>query len=155
MSFLRSIIVFGAALAVLNGCEGTQTGRTLFGTPSNTNIASIKLVLVGKPNRSIPASQVLPLQVNAYDQYGNLINATYNQDITVSSSGAACEIWFSFYVPESTSSPPPLTPTLDFNSPEEVAVYFVPDPSNGCTNQPNPVTITASAPGVQDATISF
>jgi hypothetical protein len=155
MSFLRSIIVFGAALAVLSGCEGTQTGRTLFGTPSDTNIASIKIVLVGTPNRSIPAAQSYPLQVNAYDRYGNLINATYNENITVSSNGGGCEIYFQFYTPNSTSSPPPPAVSLDFNTPQEVAVDFLPDPSDGCTNQPNPVTITASASGVPNASISF
>lgn len=148
MPFLRSIIVFVGAAAFLVGCEGTQTGRTLFGTPSNNQIASIQLILNQKPNRSSTSDQFLPLQVNAYDKWGNLINSPYNERITLSSNGD-CEIGFDFYTPNSTSTPPPYNVSVDFDSPEEIGVGF--DPTCG----PDPVTITASAAGVPNATVTF
>jgi hypothetical protein len=147
MSFLRSIICFGMALSVLAGCEGTQTGHTLFGAPSNNNIASIQLVFTQKPSRSTTSQQVLPLQVNAYDKWGNVITVPYNENITLSSNGV-CEIGFAFYT-TGTESPPPYDTSLSYNAPQVIGVGF--DPNCG----PDPVTITASAAGVTSATISF
>jgi hypothetical protein len=150
MSFSRSIFSITLCAAMLAGCEGTGTGRQLFGTPSSNTIASIQLVFPTQPNRANSSTQVLPLQVNAYDKYGNLITVTYNEQIAVSSNAAGCEVSFQFYVPNSTSSPPPAASSVALTSNAPIAVNF--DPACG---GPNPATITASATGVSNATVSF
>ncbi|HEV3154267.1 MAG TPA: hypothetical protein VGZ02_10725 [Candidatus Baltobacteraceae bacterium] len=148
----KPFAIFLLLAALTTGCEGTQTGKTLFGTPSNNGIASIQISFPTAPSRAAGAGiQYLALTVNAYDRWGNLITVPYNGEINLSSTGSSCEIAFSFYQNENGagSSPPPLSANLAFNSPQAIGVAF--DPACG----PNPVTITASANGASNATLTF
>jgi len=147
---IRTLILCACAALVLGGCEGTQTGRSLFGTPSNNVIASMQLSFPTHPDRTA-GTQFIALQVNAYDRWGNIITVQYNNIVTLTSTGSTCEIGFAAYQSSGTSaSPAPAAAaSFAFNAPQPVGVEF--NPACG----PNPVTVTASSPGVPSATISF
>jgi hypothetical protein len=147
----RMLALCGLSTLLLCGCTGTQTGKTLFGTPSNNHISTMQLSFPTPPNRAL-GLQVLTLQVNAYDPWNNLITVGYNNAITLSSSDGTCEVGFAFYqnVASGSATPPPTSLSLTFNSPQAIGVAF--DPNCG---GPNPVVITASSPGTANAYISF
>lgn len=146
----RSVVLGVLAAFVLSACSGTQTGRTLFGTPSNNVISAITLSFPTPPNRSAGA-QALALQVDAFDRWGNRITVGYNNSITLSSNGSACEVAFSFYqtANSGTTAAQPVFASLTYNSPQEIGVLF--NPQCG----PNPVVITASTPGIASVTVSL
>jgi hypothetical protein len=150
MSYVRSLVSIVVLGVLLSSCEGTGTGRQLFGTPSNNIIASMKITFPIAPNRASGTEQFIAMYVNAYDRWGNLITVPYSSGITVTSS-STCEVGFSFYQasPAPSASPPPFEASLSFNSPQTIGVGFNP----GCG--PNPVKITASAPSVPNASVSF
>jgi len=147
---IRTLTLCACALFVLAGCEGTQTGRSLFGTPSNNTIASLQLSLPTHPNRSA-GMQLIAMQVNAYDRWGNLITVQYSNIVTLTSTGSTCEIGFALYQSSggTSATPAPAAASFAFNTPQPVGIEF--NPACG----PNPVTITASSPGVPSATVSF
>lgn len=147
---VRTMALFLLAAMLTSGCEGTQTGRSLFGSPSNNVIASIQLSFPTKPTRAASSgTQYLALTVNAYDKWGNLITVPYNGNINLSSNGSSCEVAFSFYQNVNSGGSAQAYSNLAFNSPVPVGVTF--DPTCG----PNPVTITASANGANNTTLSF
>jgi hypothetical protein len=146
----RLVAFLSLAAMLTSGCVGTQVGRTLFGTPSNNVISSIQLSFPTAPSRKTGAGvQLLDLTVNAYDKWGHLITVPYSTNITLSSTGSACEVGFAFFQTAGSSTPPPLFASLAFNAPQPVAIAFDPN----CP--PNPVTITASANGALNATLTF
>ena len=144
----RALALSVLAALLLAGCEGSSTGRSVFGAPSDNVIVSTQLSFPVAPNRSAGKAQLLQLQVDAYDEYHNRITVPYSGPITLSSTGSACGIQFGIY---QTLNSPPTTfyASLAFNSPQPIGVVF--DPS--CA--PNPVTITAQSPGVPPTTITF
>ena len=144
------VALCGIIAFLLTGCEGSQTGKSIFGTPSNNVVSLIKLTFPTAPNRA-QGPQYIALEVDAYDQWNNLITVGYNNSITLSSTGNACEIGFSFYqnLASGASTPPPAFVSLTYNTPQEIGVFF--NPSCG----PDPVVITASVTGVPNGVVSF
>jgi hypothetical protein len=147
---IRILALCACTVFVLTGCEGTGTGRQIFGKPSNNVISTMQLSFSQAPSRSA-GTQFLALNVNAYDPWDNIITVLYNNNITLSSNGSGCEIAFSFYQSQTnaTASPAPTYSSITYNTPQTIGVSF--NPSCG----PNPVTITASSPGVASASIKF
>lgn len=143
----RAMVLSVCAAILLVGCEGTTSGRSVFGTPSDNVIVSTQLSFPVAPNRAA-GKQFLQLEVDAYDEYHNRITVPYNNSVTLSSTGSLCEVAFSIY---QTLNGPPSTfySSLAFNSPQQIGIMFDP------TCAPSPVTITASSPDVPPTTITF
>ena len=75
------VALCGIMAFLLTGCEGSQTGKSIFGTPSNNVVSLIKLTFPTAPNRA-QGPQYIALEVDAYDQWNNLITVGYNNSIT-------------------------------------------------------------------------